>query len=55
MDRRSTTGYCVLIERNIIFWKSKKQNEVVRSSAQAKYKVMESLTCKLVWVKQFIQ
>jgi len=29
MDRRSTIGCCVLLGRNIISWKNKKQNVVI--------------------------
>ena len=39
-DRRSTSRYCVFIGRNLVSWKSKKHNVVVRSSAKPEYRAM---------------
>ncbi|RDX90002.1 Copia protein, partial [Mucuna pruriens] len=55
IDRRSTTGFCISIGGNVVSWKSKKQNTVARSSAEAEYRAMASATCELIWVKQLIQ
>ncbi|XP_027927901.1 uncharacterized protein LOC114184793 [Vigna unguiculata] len=55
IDRRSTTGYCVFLGGNVIYWKSKKQNVVAQSTTEAEYRAMASLMCELIWVKQFLQ
>jgi len=39
----------------LISWKSKKQSVVGRSSADAEYRAMASITCELVWLKQLLK
>ncbi|RDX95882.1 hypothetical protein CR513_21524, partial [Mucuna pruriens] len=54
IDRRSTTSLCISIGRNVVSWKSKKQNIVARSMLN-RILSYASATCELIWVKQLIQ
>ncbi|GMP83473.1 hypothetical protein CsSME_00037367 [Camellia sinensis var. sinensis] len=50
-DRRSTSGYCTFVGGNLVTWRSKKQNMVARSSAEAEFRAMAQGVCKLLWIK----
>ena len=51
VDRRSTSGYCTFLGGNLVTWRSKKQNVVARSSAEAEFRTMAQGVCELLWLK----
>ncbi|KAE8717060.1 hypothetical protein F3Y22_tig00110065pilonHSYRG00307 [Hibiscus syriacus] len=50
VDRRSTSRYCTFFGRNLVTWRSKKQNVVARSSAKTKFRAMALGICELLWL-----
>ncbi|RVW45822.1 Retrovirus-related Pol polyprotein from transposon RE1 [Vitis vinifera] len=54
-DRRSTSGYFTFVGGNLVTWKSKKQNVVARSSAEAEFRGMTLGLCKALWLRLLLQ
>lgn len=50
-DRRSTSGYFTFVGGNLVTWRSKKQNVVSRSAAEAEYRGMAQGICELLWLR----
>lgn len=55
VTRKSVTGYCVFINENLISWKSKKQNTLSKSSAEAEYRALASLTSEIIWILKILK
>ena len=54
-DRRFTSGYFMFVGENLVTWRSKKQEVVARSSAEAKYRGMAKAICELLWIRNLMQ
>ncbi|RVX04019.1 hypothetical protein VitviT2T_029492 [Vitis vinifera] len=54
-DRRSTSGYFTFVGGNLVTWKSKKQNVVARSSAEAEFRGMALGLCETLWLRLLLQ
>ena len=54
-DRRSISGYCTFVGGNLVTWRSKKQNVVARSSAEAELRALALGICEAIWIKRVLE
>ena len=52
--RKSTSGYFTFVNGNLVTWRSKKQNVVARSSAEAEFRGMAHGVCELLWIQRVL-
>ena len=50
VERKSTSGSCLLIEGNLVTWICKKQGSTVLSTTEAKYMLAASYCAQLLWI-----
>jgi Reverse transcriptase (RNA-dependent DNA polymerase) len=53
-DRKSTAGYFTFVGGNLVTWRSKKQNVVALSSAEAEFRGMVKGICELLWIRRVL-
>ena len=49
-DRKSTTGYCVFVNGNLISWATKKQTTVAQSSTEAEFMALSDTVKEVKWI-----
>ncbi|GJY66437.1 ribonuclease H-like domain-containing protein [Tanacetum coccineum] len=53
--RRSTSGYCVFLENNLLFWSSKRQPTLSRSTAEAEYRDVVNVVVETCWLRNLLR
>ncbi|CAL2255456.1 unnamed protein product [Prunus armeniaca] len=53
-NRKSTLGYFTFVGGNLVTWRSKKQNVVALSSAEAEFRIMTKGICELLWLRKLL-
>nr|GFD16090.1 uncharacterized mitochondrial protein AtMg00810-like [Tanacetum cinerariifolium] len=53
--RKSETGLCVKLNGSLVSWKNEKQNTLSKSSAEAEYRAIASVTSEIVWILKILK
>ena len=53
-DRRSTSGYFILVGGNLVTWRSKKQKVVALSNAEAEFRGIVKWITEVIWLNKLL-
>ncbi|PKU62765.1 putative mitochondrial protein [Dendrobium catenatum] len=55
LDRKSTTGYCLLLHTALLAWSVKKQTTIARSSTEEEYHSMAATAADIMWTRRLCE
>ena len=50
-DRKSIRAYCIFLSNNLVFWSSKKQAIVAKSSTESEYRALSAASSEISWLQ----
>ncbi|XP_026452844.1 uncharacterized protein LOC113353467 [Papaver somniferum] len=53
-SRRYTSGYCIFLGDNLVFWSSKRQATVSHSSVEAEYRGVANAVAETTWLQNLL-